>query len=70
MPGSPDEPDRLGTSPDLPGFAHDVVQAGNIHGGVHFHGGRYPDGQLRASCVATSAVSPTVEQKCVSSTLS
>jgi hypothetical protein len=29
------EPDRSESHADLSGSAHDVVQAGNIHGGVH-----------------------------------
>ncbi|MGW5053390.1 ATP-binding protein [Actinokineospora sp. NPDC004072] len=28
---------------DISGSAHEVVQAGSIHGGVHFHGDRGPD---------------------------
>lgn len=38
MSGSQDEPDHPESSADLSGSAHDVVQAGRIHGGVHFHG--------------------------------
>lgn len=40
MPDSPDEPGRSASHADLSGSAHDVVQAGNIHGGIHFHGDR------------------------------
>ncbi|WSP41712.1 tetratricopeptide repeat protein [Streptomyces sp. NBC_01244] len=37
MSSSPNEPAHLESHADLSGSARDVVQAGNVHGGVHFH---------------------------------
>ncbi|MDH6135942.1 tetratricopeptide (TPR) repeat protein [Kitasatospora sp. MAA4] len=42
MARSSDEPPHLESHSDLSGSAHDVVQAGNVHGGVHFHQGTDP----------------------------
>ncbi|MGW5335439.1 ATP-binding protein [Streptomyces bauhiniae] len=43
MARSSDEPPHHESHSDLSGSARDVVQAGNVHGGVHFHRGAAPN---------------------------